>query len=942
MTTFLTPIAHGAGLQRLVPSAAAPALRYKDDPLMWIGVPAGVAIKAFATGSIAQAQGTSGGVPGNAAASWTLFQLSPLPQMKPAAFKPIPGGLPLQLVIVIGSVAAPASDELLVAGATLTTAPTGAGSTAFMTIAFQDRLCRDPLTWAEAIAASGDCDTGWSQFIADLAALPSARHLRVLDARGLPLAQGSVRISIDGGPGTNVPLTGTDGDTGIIVPAASRATVVASSAAHPIVAAGDSDAGAFEGTGLQLAPGARMAQILDADQWLAAPDDGVQIQRWNPNSFLEPIQEGDSYFPRLVADVRLAKPGGAVEFAGWGFVKGSLSDSKVDWELVPGDPNTTFIELVKELRNNQVDVRMLVNQFLVFDSDTLDDFPQLLPIVFSLYASLSPVQVLLKMQTDPAGYVVGMLALQAMIIVMASPLPEAVVRSLVEYSIDMMDALQAIDPTIATWTPYPASLRDNPLVLPPPFKILGNILDDISHIGVYHQKYVNILTSDGKHIAYLGGIDINSDRLDTSLHRAVHPFHDVQVKVTGPAVADVIRSYAERATYHNAPISIPIPDAGTIHQTGSHLVQIARTYFKAEPGSLTTPFSFAPNGESTSVRSIIAAIRQARDYIYIEDQYFTPPDDYINELLAAASRGVRALMITTPYVADVPYGGERRADVLNALSNAWGDRLYTGAPLRRFLHEVPGLTTNLGRMRLATKLDEGDSQCDLSPLSHIPAPPFWAFIGNELVLVHAPMGGPSGTGSSAKQTVEILRAGSAPPAWGAEPVDHPVGAPVLAVQVPGIYVHAKVMIVDDVFLFAGSTNINRRGFYHDGEMNSFSIPQHLKGDPANPARVLRSRLMAEHAGLPAEIGDALFADPISSIPYFTSRLWYEGSHRQPLNFFGSPPPDVPLGTADSVFGWVLGLLIGHLREDAKPDVWPLLVDPTTALDPSNQKGPGYP
>ena len=40
--------------------------------------------------------------------------------------------------------------------------------------------------------------------------------------------------------------------------------------------------------------------------------------------------------------------------------------------------------------------------------------------------------------------------------------------------------------------------------------------------------------------------------------------------------------------------------------------------------------------------------------------------------------------------------------------------------------------------------------------------------------------------------------------------------------------HAKVMIVDDTFLFAGSSNINRRGLYHDGEMDSFTIPQHLR------------------------------------------------------------------------------------------------------------------
>ena len=96
----------------------------------------------------------------------------------------------------------------------------------------------------------------------------------------------------------------------------------------------------------------------------------------------------------------------------------------------------------------------------------------------------------------------------------------------------MMDALNDIDPTIATWTPYPAAFADNPLVSTPP-TILGNTLDDLSHIGVYHQKYVTIKASAGDIFAYLGGIDINSDRPDTTIHRAEHPFHDVQARLTG-------------------------------------------------------------------------------------------------------------------------------------------------------------------------------------------------------------------------------------------------------------------------------------------------------------------------------------------------------------------------------------------------------------------------
>ena len=85
-------------------------------------------------------------------------------------------------------------------------------------------------------------------------------------------------------------------------------------------------------------------------------------------------------------------------------------------------------------------------------------------------------------------------------------------------------------------------------------------------------------------------------------------------------------------------------------------------------------------------------------------------------------------------------------------------------------------------------------------------------------------------------------------------------------------------------------------------MNVFTIPQHLRGDPANPARILRSRLMAEHLGLRRRWADALFADPHLRDSLFHAAAWYERSRWQPLNFFGSLPPDVPIGTAGSVSG----------------------------------------
>lgn len=966
MSTFVTPIATSTTLEKIAHSANVAALRYAGDPLIWLGVPAGTAINAFASGMLAvPVSGTSGGLPGNAAGAWTLFQFSPFPQRDPAAFKAISAGLPIQLVIVAGTLAPTPTDEFLAAGAPLVTAPAGTGSTAFIAFAFQDRICRDVLSQVEAIAASNACDANWLAFETAIAALPGMRNVRILDERGFPMFWAApdktksvaVSVAIDTGAPVTVTLqNANDGDTGIAVPVASSATVGAPAIPHAIVAS-DDDRGAFEGT-LALALGKRFVQLMDPAQWLVTPEPGVLVKRWQPNSKVEMILEGIPYFAKLVPDIKSAMTStpanaGAVEFSGWDFVRGSLYDTTVDWELVPGDPSSTIFNLISTLHQSNGNPGLLVNQFLQFNSPQLNDFPQLAPILMALYASLAPLQALLSLQTDPAGYIVGFLAVGALTIVLRQPIAIDAIKNIVETSKPLVDDLAAIDPTIAMFTPYPAAFSDNPIASNPP-TILGNRLTDISHLGVYHQKYVVIQPSgpapQPAPFAYLGGIDIDPNRLDTSMHRARDPWHDVQARITGPAVADVARSYAERATFHSAPVRIPTPADGSLANAGSHLVQIARTYFVPGDTSSTPPLPFSPNGETTPRRSILAAFAQARDYIYIEDQYFTPPDEYVEALLAAANNGVRALAIVMPYQADVPYGGKRRDDVLTALGNAWGDRLFAYAAVRRFRHEMTGLTTNLGRTRLAADMGQGAVQATLAPLAHVPLPPFWAFVGNELILFLDSNGAPSGI----NQTYDVVRV-PGQTTWGADLYDHKAGDPVLAVQIPSIYVHAKVTIVDDAFVAVGSVNVNRRSMFHDGEIHSLTIPQHLRGDPRNPARVLRSQLLGDHLGLGPEMGQSLFADPISAFQLFAARTWYQGSHAvplgyapsRPLAFFGSAPPSVPLGTGDSIGSFILGVTIPTLQEAAMHDVWPLLVDPTTKLDPSAvtqppKIGPDYP
>jgi phosphatidylserine/phosphatidylglycerophosphate/cardiolipin synthase-like enzyme len=506
-----------------------------------------------------------------------------------------------------------------------------------------------------------------------------------------------------------------------------------------------------------------------------------------------------------------------------------------------------------------------------------------------------------------------------------------------EQSRDAVKDLKAIDEDLAVWTPYPAAFSDNPLVSMP-FKVLGHTIDDFSHIGVYHQKFVNILRKDKSFLSYLGGMDISPDRVDTPMHRVLHPFHDVQVKIQGSAALDVLTTFSERAKFYGTSSVITKPTSSD--DSGHHLIQIARTYFRPKSGSGTKPLDAAPSGESTTVNTLKKAIRSAKDFIYIEDQYFTPPDDYIEELLNAADpkRNVKALLVTVPYHTDQPFGGFRRADIVTALTAAWGPRFNIGAPFRRYLHPTPGLITNLGRLRLAIPLGASDSRMTVVPNVHVPVPPFWCYVDSELVLVVDTLGGPTAGDS---QTLTIVRHGG----WGASPVTHLIGAPVLCAQIPQIYVHAKVTIIDDVFLFAGSSNMNRRGTYHDGEINSFTISEHLKSDPSNPARLLRCRLWAEHLGLPSEVGISLLADPLSAILLFKARNWYQGSHRQPLSFiYSGSPPTASVGLTSNAIMEALQIASASLSVTAlKDEIWPSLADPTTELQPTPRKpGPNYP
>jgi hypothetical protein len=145
-------------------------------------------------------------------------------------------------------------------------------------------------------------------------------------------------------------------------------------------------------------------------------------------------------------------------------------------------------------------------------------------------------------------------------------------------------------------------------------------------------------------------------------------------------------------------------------------------------------------------------------------------------------------------------------------------------------------------------------------------------------------------------------------------------------------VHAKLMLVDDVFLGVGSANLNRRGLFYDGEVQCFAVPEALRAGPQNPVLALRRRLWAEMLDLPPGAAGALLDEPVAASALFR-RSPFQGNRYVPIEglpdhfMFGWSTGDGAVGTVLAGLGFTL--IAGN--EDV---FYRFVVDPTSRLDPA--------
>ncbi len=231
----------------------------------------------------------------------------------------------------------------------------------------------------------------------------------------------------------------------------------------------------------------------------------------------------------------------------------------------------------------------------------------------------------------------------------------------------------------------------------------------VRSLGSHHQKLVVLRHRDRPEhdVAFIGGLDLCHSRGDDIEHRGdpqalpmaevygPRPaWHDIQVALRGPAVADAETVFRERwedthALAHNPihvvtqlfhdertdprPLPPQLPDPAPCGDTA---VQLLRTYPSRWPR-----YPFARHGERSIARGYPKVLGRARSLVYVEDQYLWSTE--VVETFAEALRRAPELrmIFVIPQFSEqdgrfsLPPNLAGREGPLRALLAAGGDRV---------------------------------------------------------------------------------------------------------------------------------------------------------------------------------------------------------------------------------------------------------------------------
>lgn len=389
---------------------------------------------------------------------------------------------------------------------------------------------------------------------------------------------------------------------------------------------------------------------------------------------------------------------------------------------------------------------------------------------------------------------------------------------------------------------------------------------EIGLMFTHHQKSIVVDVNSGENkskrrlISFIGGIDLCDGRYDTQIHslfrtlETVHrddfhqtnfegaslkfggprePWHDVHARIEGPVVWDVLYNFEQRWKRQGKKgmllrikqINSLWPPEEVIQEDESEAwnAQIFRSIDEGavlgfpQDADVAGAMGLVAGKENTIDRSIqdayICAIRGAKNFIYMENQYFVGSSASWESNQEAGALQLVPMELTLKIVSKIE-AGERFA--VYVLIPMWPEGVPESASVQQILYWQK-LTMEMMYKRIAKALRERDPA--MAPGSSEEEKPTdylnFFCLGNR----EAYLPGEYQSPQAPKERTDYRSAQDARRFM--------------------IYVHAKTMIVDDEYIVVGSANCNQRSM--DGARDSEIAvgayqPHHLAKDDASIAR----------------------------------------------------------------------------------------------------------
>jgi phosphatidylserine/phosphatidylglycerophosphate/cardiolipin synthase-like enzyme len=150
-----------------------------------------------------------------------------------------------------------------------------------------------------------------------------------------------------------------------------------------------------------------------------------------------------------------------------------------------------------------------------------------------------------------------------------------------------------------------------------------------AHERPFHCHHEKLVIVDDR-VAFVSGIDMTAlggDRFDSPAHdHRELGWHDASSCLRGPAVADVAGHF--RARWQEV-AGEPLPDPVVPEPAGDVELQVVRTVSEQM-------YDFAPRGDFRILEAYTRALRSAREFVYLENQFLWAPE--LVEILAEKLR----------------------------------------------------------------------------------------------------------------------------------------------------------------------------------------------------------------------------------------------------------------------------------------------------------------